>query len=73
MTEEAVSAAAEAVAAEAEVAAAEAEASAADQEKCTKQLVLIVNKKQKYLSYHLATDLFIAENATPSTNQRDIK
>jgi len=66
MTEEAVSAAAEAVAAE-------AEASAADQEKCTKQHALIVNKKQKYLSYHLETDLFIAENATPSTNQRDIK
>ena len=65
MTEEAVSAAAEAVAA--------AEASAADQEKCIKQLVQIVNRKQKYLSCHLVTDLFIAENATQSTNQQDIK
>jgi hypothetical protein len=65
MTEEAVSAAAEAVAA--------AEVSAADQEKCTKQLVQIANKKQKYLLYHLVTDLFIAENATQSTNQRDIR
>jgi len=64
MIEEAVSAAAEAVA---------AEVSAADQEKCTKQLVLIANRKQKYPLYHLATDLYIAENATPSTNQQDIK
>ena len=64
MTEEAVSAAAEA---------AVAEASAADQEKCTKRLVLTANRKQKYLLYHLATDLYIAENATPSTNQQDIK
>jgi hypothetical protein len=60
MTEEAVSAAAE-------------EGSAADQEKCTKQLVQTANRKQKYLLYHLVTDLFIAENATQSTNQRDIK
>ena len=65
MTEEAVSAAAEAVAA--------AEVSAADQEKCTKQHAQIANRKQKYLSYHLVTDLFIAENATQSTNQRDIE
>ena len=65
MTEKAVSAAAEAVAAE--------EVSAADQEKCTKQLVQIANKKQKYLLYHLVTDLFIAENAMQSTNQRDIR
>ena len=66
MTEEAVSAAAEAVAAAAEV-------SAADREKCIKQLVQIANRKQRYLLYHLATDLFIAENATPSISQRDIK
>jgi len=64
MTEEAVSAAAEAVA---------AEVSAADQEKCIKQLVLIANRKQRYLSYHQATDLFIAGNVTQSTNQRDIE
>jgi len=64
MTEEAVSAAAEAVA---------AEDSAADQEKCTKQHAQIANRKQKYLLYHLATDLYIAENATQSTNQQDIK
>jgi len=64
MTEEAVSAAAEAVA---------AEVSAADQEKCTKQHVLIANRKQRYLSYHQATDPFIAGNVTQSTNQRDIK
>jgi len=64
MTEEAVSAAAEAVA---------AEVSAADQEKCIKQLVLIANRKQRYLSYHQATDPFIAGNVTQSTNQRDIK
>jgi len=64
MIEEAVSAAAEAAA---------AGDSAADQEKCTKQLVQIANRKQKYLLYHLATDLYIAENATPSTNQQDIK
>jgi hypothetical protein len=67
MTEEAVSAAAEAAVAAA------AEASAADQEKCIKQLVRIANRKQKYLSYHLVTDLYIAENATQSTNQQDIK
>jgi hypothetical protein len=62
MTEEAVSAVA-----------AEAEVSAADQEKCTKQLVLIANRKQRYLLYHQATDPFIAGNVTRSTNQRDIK
>lgn len=60
MTEEAVSAVAE-------------EVSAADQEKCTKQLVLIVNRKQRYLLYHQATDPFIAGNVTQSINQRDIK
>ena len=64
MTEEAVSAAAEAAA---------AEDSAADQEKCIRQLVQIANRKQRYLSYHQATDPFIAGNATLSTNQRDIK
>jgi len=64
MTEEAVSAAAEAVA---------AEDSAADQEKCTKQHVRIANRKQKYLLYHLVIDLYIAENATQNTNQRDIR
>jgi len=65
MTEEAVSAAAEAVAA--------AEVSAADQEKCIKQHVLIVNRKQRYLLYHLVTDPYIAGNVTQSTNQRDIE
>jgi hypothetical protein len=45
----------------------------ADQEKCIKQLVLIVIKKQRYLLYHLVTDLFIAGNVTQSINQRDIK
>jgi hypothetical protein len=64
MTEEAVSAAAEAVA---------AEVLAADQEKCTKQHAQIANRKQKYPLYHLVTDLFIAENATQNTNQRDIR
>ena len=63
MTEEAVSAAAEAA----------EEVLAADQEKCTKQLVQIVNRKQKYPLYHLVTDQFIAENATQNTNQRDIR
>jgi len=61
MTEEAVSAAA------AEI------LGPADQEKCIKQLVLIVIKKQRYLLYHLVTDPFIAGNVTQSTNQRDIK
>jgi hypothetical protein len=65
MTEEAVFAVAEAVAA--------AEGSAAGQEKCTKQHAQIANRKQKYLSYHLVTDLYIAENATLNTNQRDIR
>ena len=64
MTEEAVSAAAEAVA---------VEVSAADQEKCIKQLVQIANRKLKYPLCHQAIDLFIAGNATRSTNQRDIK
>ena len=63
----------EAVSAVAEAAVAAAEASVADQEKCIKQLVQIANRKQKYLSYHLVTDLYIAENATQSTNQQDIK
>jgi len=63
----------EAVSAVAEAAVAAAEASVADQEKCIKQLVQIANRKQKYLSCHLVTDLFIAENATQSTNQQDIK
>ena len=45
----------------------------ADQEKCTKQLVLIANRKQRYLLYHQATDPFIAGNVTRSTNQRDIE
>ena len=62
MTEEAVSAAAAA-----EI------LGPADQEKCTKQLVQIVTKKQRYLLYHQATDPFIAGNATRNTNQRDIK
>ena len=62
MTEEAVSAAAAA-----EI------LGPADQEKCIKQHVQIVNRKQKYLLYHLATDPFIAGNVTQSTNQRDIK
>jgi hypothetical protein len=57
----------EAVAAAAEV------SDLADQEKCTKQLVQIVNKKQRYLLYHQATDPFIAGNVTQNTNQRDIK
>jgi hypothetical protein len=61
MTEEAVSAAA------AEI------LGPADQEKCTKQHVQIVNKKQRYLLYHQATDPFIAGNVTQSTNQRDIE
>ncbi len=65
MTEEAVSAAAEAVAAEV--------SDPADQEKCTKQLVLTANRKQRYLLYHLVTDPFIAGNVTQSINQRDIK
>jgi hypothetical protein len=67
MTEEAVSAVAEAAVAAA------AEASAADQEKCTKQHAQIANRKQKYPLYHLVTDLYIAENATQSINQQDIK
>ena len=67
MTEEAVSAAAEAVAAAAEV------SDPADREKCTKQHVQIANRKQRYLLYHLVTDLFIAGNVTQNTNQRDIK
>ncbi len=45
----------------------------AGQEKCTKQLVQIANRKQKYPLYRLATDPYIAGNATQSTNQRDIK
>jgi hypothetical protein len=63
MTEEAVSAVAEAAA---------AEGSAVDPEKCTKQRVQIVNRKLKYPLCHQAIDLFIAGNATQSTNQRDI-
>ncbi len=62
MTEEAVSAAA-----------AVEISDPADQEKCTKQRVLTANRKQRYLLYHLVTDQFIAENAMPSTNQRDIR
>jgi len=66
MTEEAVSAAAEAVAAA-------GVSDPADREKCIKQLVLTANRKQRYLSYHPATDLFIAGNVMQSTNQRDIE
>ncbi len=42
-------------------------------EKCTKQLVQIVNRKQKYLSYHPVTGQFTAENATRSIDQPDIR
>jgi len=43
------------------------------QGRCTKQRVLIANRKLKYLSSHLATDLFTARNATRTTDQRDSK
>lgn len=42
-------------------------------EKCTKQLVQIVNKKLKYLSYHPVTGQFTAENATRNIDQPDIR
>jgi len=44
-----------------------------DQEKCIKQLALTANRKPKYPLCHQAIDLFIAGNATQSTNQRDFK
>ncbi len=52
---------------------AEAEASIADREKCIKQHVPTAIKKQRYLSYHQATDLFIAGNVTRNISQRDTK
>jgi len=42
-------------------------------EKCSKQPVLTANRKLKYLSSHLATDLYIARNATRTIDQRDNK
>ncbi len=45
----------------------------ADQEKCIKQHAQIAARKLKYLLHLLATDLYIAGNATRNTNQRDIK
>lgn len=56
------------------VSAAEEEVSdQAVQERCTKQLAQTAARKPKYHSYHLATDLFTAENATRNINQKDIK
>jgi hypothetical protein len=53
---------------------AEAEASdPADREKCIKQHVLIATRKQRYLLYPQATDLYIAGNVTRNINQRDIE
>lgn len=52
------------------------EAVASDQvvrEKCTKQLVQTVNRKLKYLSCHPVTGQYIAENATRSIDQLDIR
>ena len=43
----------------------------ADQEKCTRQRVLSAIKKQRYLSYHQATDPYIAGTATRNISQRD--
>jgi len=52
------------------------EAVASDQvvrEKCTKQLVQIVNRKLKYLSCHPVTGQYTVENATRSIDQPDIR
>lgn len=40
-------------------------------ERCTKQRVQTVGRKQKYRSYLILTGRFIAENATKITDQRD--
>jgi hypothetical protein len=45
----------------------------ADPEKCTKQRVLTANRKQRYLLYHQATDLYIAGNVTRNISHRDIE
>jgi hypothetical protein len=43
-------------------------------EKCTKQYVQIVSRKQKFLSSHLVRDLYTAENASRTTDHlRDIR
>ncbi len=42
-------------------------------ERCTKQLVQTVIKRQKYLLYHRLADQFTVENATRTINQRDFK
>lgn len=43
----------------------------AAQEKCTKQHAQTANRRLKYLSSHPATDLYIAGNASRSTDQQD--
>ena len=63
----------EAAAVSVAAAAAAAEAALAAQERCIKQPVQTVAKRQKYLSFHQVTDLFIAGNAIRSINPKDFR